>query len=166
MDDLKEKNQTVTLPIKQSTTFLTLRLFLVMIFLDSIYLLSEIIFLRANLPLEFYNYIKSLFLIAHTIKSLLEIYFILQIVIKWTNGTYLLNGRHLIKQEGFLNSTEKIYDLGIIRSVTVNQGLLGKILNYGDIIITTSASGGYNAQIYLNSISHPEKYEQLLEQYL
>lgn len=53
-----------------------------------------------------------------------------------------------------------------LRSFEVNQGFFEKLFHYGTITLTTSASGGYNDEIYLYEVDHPEKYKEFFERCL
>lgn len=64
-----------------------------------------------------------------------------------------------------LNCSEKIYDLDIIRSVSIDQSWLGKIFKYGTMNIEISASGGYTDQITLFGVANPQKYENMLRKH-
>jgi len=101
--------------------------------------------------------------ITHTVKNILEIYLVIWIVLKWIHNVYYLTEKNIIKRSGILNTDEQIFDLKRIRSVDIHQGFIGKLLNYGDITIQTSASGGYQQDIYLTGISYPEKYKELFK---
>lgn len=85
------------------------------------------------------------------------------LILKWVSTTYILNNQLLIKREGIINIIEKIYDLKTIRSISIKQGLIGKLFNFGDLTIKTSASGGYQEEIYIMGITNPAKYKANLQ---
>ena len=43
-----------------------------------------------------------------------------------------------------------------IRSVKSHQSLVGRLFNYGNVIVEVSASGGYHKDILLRGIVHPK----------
>lgn len=86
------------------------------------------------------------------------------IVLKWMSTIYILQEKQLVMRFGIFNATEKMYDLRNIRNVSINQNILGKLFNYGDLVIITSASGGYQEKIYLSGITNPKKYKHHLQE--
>lgn len=150
-------------PIRSSVLILILRLFLVMFVVDTIYSIAEIYFLDLDVSLDIHRLITTGMFIAHFFKNMLLIYLVLSIITKWISNLCYLTNKYLVKHEGILNIKEKMIDLKNLRSVTVNQGFLGKLFNYGNITLTTSASGGYAEEIYLSEIDNPEKYNEFFQ---
>jgi uncharacterized membrane protein YdbT with pleckstrin-like domain len=153
-------------PIRASVTLLTLRIFLFMFLVDTIYTISEIVFLELDVPSNIHRYITLGMFITHVLKNIFLIYIVMNLVMQWVGNMYFITEKYLLKREGIINVKEKIYDMKIIRAVSVNQGLIGRLFNYGDITIRTSASGGYNDEIYLMGIAQPEKYKEIFQHYL
>lgn len=146
-------------PMRESVIILIMRVFSLMFLFNIGYFLVELFVLRLELPTDYHTYVTIFLFVGHVIKSLLEIYFVLQILMKWVGNVYYFDQaeKRLIKREGIFSLQEKIYDLKIIRSIAVRQSLFGKLFHYGNITITTSASGGYNDQIFLSGIPDPEE---------
>lgn len=154
--------------MRESVVILITKVFSIMFLFNTVFFAVEIFTLRLDLPTDYHNYITLLLFFGHIVKSVLEIYFVVKIILNWIGNVYYFDvvEKRLIKREGIFNTQEKIYDLKNIRSISLEQNILGKLFHYGNIVVTTSASGGYNDRIYLNSISNPEKSEEFLKKCL
>lgn len=154
-------------PIRSSVIVLTTQIIIPLLFTDIIYALLSYFFLRVHflnlgLPLNLDHYSLAILTIIHILKTLIQIYFVVQIVLKWAGYTYYIVDEHLIKREGIFTITEKSYDLKNIRTVAIHQSLIGKIFHYGDVVAETSASGGYMENVTLIGVADPQKYERKL----
>lgn len=161
-----DKNIHTFEPIRVSVAVLIMRLFIVMFLVDTVYSLINIFVFDLQLLQQFHYQLATILFVAHFFKNALSLYLVITIVLNWISKVYYLTDKYLVRREGIIHIKEKIYDLKIIRSISVNQGIIGKLFHYGDIAITTSASGGYNDKIYLTSISQPEKYREIFKQCL
>lgn len=162
----KEKTQKIEIePIRGSIVILVFKVVFIMLTFDLIFNILYYIFnIQFNIPYEFYHHFSLIALIILFAKSFVLAYFMIIAILSWANNTYFLTEKHLVQREGLLNIRENIYDFNNIRSISVNQNLIGKIFHYGDIILKTSASGGYQGDISLVGISNPEKYEKILKE--
>lgn len=150
-------------PIRSSVLILIIRLFLVMFLVDALYSIAEIYFLDLDVSFEIHSFIVNTMFVTHIFKNIFLIYFVLKIVTKWIGNLYYITETYLIKHEGILNLKEKVIDLKNLRSFDINQSYFEKLFHYGTITLTTSASGGYNAEIYLSEIDRPEKYKDFFQ---
>ena len=157
--DTKNK-QFIHEPIRSSALILIVRLFSIMFIVDVIYLIAEIYFLDLDVPYETHRLIINAMFVTHIIKNIFIIYFVLNNVAKWIGDLYYMTETYLVKHEGILNLKEKIIDLKNLRSFTINQGFFEKLFHYGTITLTSSASGGYNDEMYLFEVDRPEKYKE------
>lgn len=155
-------------PMRESVIILIAKVFSLMFLFNTMFFAVEIFTLRLDLPSDYHNYVTLLLFFGHVIKSILEVYFVVKILLNWIgNACYFdISEKRLIKREGIFNFHEEIYDLKNIRSISLEQNIFGKLFHYGNIVITASASGGYNDKIYLNGISNPEKSEEFLKKCL
>ncbi len=153
--------------IRGSVVVMVWQLVIFLIFTDAIYtlintFLLQVYFLQLTLPFDLHHKILLLLTLLHIGKSIIQIGFVVIIVTHWVGRSYYIIEKHLIKRQGLFSIKEKIYDLGNIRSVTVNQSFLGKLLHFGDVVIETSASGGYMDKIFVTGIANPENFETKL----
>lgn len=153
-------------PIRSSVLVLILRLFLGMIIVDTIYSLAEIYFLELEVSFNAHQIIIAMMFITHFIKNIFLIHFVISSIAKWISNLCYINGLNLVKHEGIFNLKEKIIDLKQLRTVTIHQGFIGKLFHYGNITLTTSASGGYTDEVYLAEVDEPEKYKDFFQQCL
>lgn len=151
-------------PIRASVATLAIQLVSLLIFTDLVYsvinfFLMKIYFLQGVLPFDTHRYIVFILAMLHIGKSIFQVIFVLKFVMKWIGNSYFIAEAHLVKRSGIMSVIEKTYDLDNVRSVTVNQGILGKLFHFGDVVIETSASGGYMDQIILTGVANPEQFE-------
>lgn len=122
----------------------------------------KVYFLQLTLPFDLHHKIFLLLAFLHVGKSVLQIFFITTVILRWNGKSYQISRKQLIKREGTFTIKEKIFDLNNIRSVTVHQSFLGKFFHFGDVVIETSASGGYHDKISITGIANPENVEAKL----
>lgn len=151
-------------PIRGSIAILAMKL-LVLLFIFEVLYAALFYFLNVffNLPFEWHHHSSIILLGINGIKIGLEFLFILYLFFQWAGTSYFITKKHIIKRIGIINSHEEVFHFDIIRSIAVSQSFLGKLFNYGDIELKTSASGGYQAVLILASIDNPHKYETLLK---
>lgn len=151
-------------PIRSSVAILAMKLLVLLFVFEGLYAgLFYVLNVGFNLPLEWHHHSSVILLGINIIKIGLEFLFILYLFFQWAGTSYFITKKHIIKRVGIFNSREEVFHFDNIRSITVNQSFLGKIFNYGDIELKTSASGGYQAALVLVSIDNPHKYEALLK---
>lgn len=152
-------------PIRGSIVVLALKLLVALLLFDllysGLYIGANILF---QLPFDWHHHLSITLVILQFGKILLQVYLVIFLVITWASSSYLLTKKHLIRLTGLLNTKEDVFHFDNIRSISVTQSLFGKLFNYGDITLKTSASGGYQADFVLSGIHNPEKYKKLLEQ--
>lgn len=74
----------------------------------------------------------------------------------YRHNSILLTTRRVTQRRGnILTSNETSISMENITNVDVNQSLLGRIFNYGDIVIQTAGSG--NAEIVFVRLANPIK---------
>lgn len=143
-------------PIRQSFFIFVIKLFCSLFLIDTLYAVMGLLVLQFGIPQDYHYNLFIIFIIVHVLKNLLQMYIALKVVFGWVSRVWYIHGKQLIKREGILHMQETVYDLSIIRSIDIDQDFLGKLLHYGSIDLTTSASGGYNEHIILKDISEPE----------
>lgn len=150
--------------IRGSVILLSLRVFAVLFFVDTVFaiLLAIAQFMIGS---DYYNFVIASLWFLHTIKFVLEIYMVLAYVLPWATTTYYINNSQLIKCTGIIKVDEKVYELSKLRAVDLTASWLGKLLDYGTIRGTVSASG-YTDEFLLVGIADAKKYERILHAYL
>lgn len=162
----EEKKQDLE-PIRGSVVILAIRLAGVMLFFEilfgaAFYALN----LGFSLPFDLHHHIAELLFFMEIIKLILQLFFIVNITLSWSNIAYYLTGKHLTRKTGMFHVKEDLFHFDNIRSISVTQSFLGKIFNYGDITLMTSASGGYQEVVTISGVQNPKKYQQMIQQSL
>ncbi len=157
-------------PIRESVVLFVIKIATVLITLDIIYAVLNFILLRSfflnhELPFNLHIYTAYILTFLHILKTVLQVWGISSLVFRWIGNSYFITEKHLVHHEGILNCLEKIYDLDIVRSISIQQSWLGKVFRYGSVNIEISASGGYTDQVTLNGVSNPQQYEKMLRRH-
>lgn len=151
-------------PIERSRVPLFFQALVLVGLVDGAYFLFFFIFtLLAPTPLSLLAVV--ILLLGFVAKVSVTVYLMVEIIVVWASQTYVIAGHHLIVRRGVAETVEKIYELNDIRTITMHEGTLGKMLNYGDIILVI-ASSGVTEEVHLPAIGHVRKYEQIFEKYL
>lgn len=83
-------------------------------------------------------------------------------VLQWWAEEYLITTRRVVQTEGIINKRTEDSSLEKINDITLTQSVLGRILNYGDLVIITGSDIGLNA---LRRLARPVDFKKtLLEQ--
>lgn len=150
--------------IRGSIVFVVIKLIVILLFFETIYeLLFYFLSIQFALPIDWHHHISVGLLAVSFLKVLMEVYFITSVFLSWAGNVWFLTGKHIIKRTGILYTQEDVYHFDNIRSISIEQSIMGKFFNYGDISIKTSASGGYQGDVVLFQIDNPQKYEAILK---
>lgn len=166
MEQLTEQNETLgqKLYIRGSVVLLFLRIVLLILIFDAFYLLATILLnLTFDIPFEWHHHISLGLLIALGAQILIKSVAMFYLVLNWMSNTYILNSTHVIKKHGIFSNDEEIYRFDTVRSISIQQSVMGKFLNYGSILLKTSASGGFQDDIIISEIDNPKSYEEHLK---
>ncbi len=82
--------------------------------------------------------------------------------LSWRMNVYVLTNRRVIESTGVLSKRVADSSLEKLTDIVLKQSILGRMLNYGDIIVLTAAAGaGINN---LKQIRHPAEFKtQMLD---
>lgn len=82
--------------------------------------------------------------------------------LQWWAEEYLITTTRVVQTEGLINKHTKDSALEKINDITLNQSVMGRILNYGDLAIITGSDAGTNV---LKRLAKPVDFKKtLLEQ--
>jgi uncharacterized membrane protein YdbT with pleckstrin-like domain len=151
--------------IRGSVILLALRIFFSLFVVDTVYAALLVLFLFTNYATEYHAYVFLLLWLLHTAKFVLQAYVLLFLVIRWATITYYIHDHQLIRYQGAYQPDETIFELDFIKSVDLNESWLGRLLNYGNIILVVSSSG-YRQDVRLEGIADPQKYERIFRDYM
>jgi uncharacterized membrane protein YdbT with pleckstrin-like domain len=79
--------------------------------------------------------------------------------LQWWAEEYLITTHRVLQTEGFVNKRTKDSSLEKINDITLTQSVLGRILNYGDLVIITGSDIGRNA---LRRLAKPVEFKRML----
>jgi uncharacterized membrane protein YdbT with pleckstrin-like domain len=82
-------------------------------------------------------------------------------LLRWRRTAYLVTDQRLIQMEGLWRRQIQDCPLQEVGDIVLRQGLLGKLLSYGDLVIMTAGKPGY----HFERVSAPATFKKaLLEQ--
>ena len=151
--------------IRGSVFVLIFRVFIVAFLIETLYafLLAALVYSKIGAAYT-QSILESLWLL-QTVKFVIEIFLILNIVTRWATTTYYLRDDLLVRVTGIVEVKEDLYDLKNARTLVVEQTWLGRLLNYGTLRVTI-ASSGFREEVVLAAVSTPRLYEHWINQYL
>jgi uncharacterized membrane protein YdbT with pleckstrin-like domain len=83
-------------------------------------------------------------------------------LLQWWAEEYLITTTRVMQTEGLINKHTKDSALEKINDITLNQSVMGRLLNYGDLAIITGSDVGTNV---LKRLANPVEFKKtLLEQ--
>ena len=160
----REDGQDISV-IRPSVAQMLVRLIIALFILDSAYALLLVALLLQLVP----DGLSVPFLLAlwlmHTVKFALIIYVVIRLIFRWAGMTVLVLGEHLYVDLGVVKEDEQVYELGQLQEVKMHQTLLGKLLNYGNIVLTLG-SRSFSEKVELSGIMDPAKHTQHFMQHL
>lgn len=107
----------------------------------------------------------SFFLISNSafyflILAAVKIVFTLYVVIQWLNEYYEITPQRIVYRRGIFWRKVDVYDYAHVRSLGIQQGVLGRIFNFGSLSIYDR---GVYKYYYLSYIHNPQRYFKLLQ---
>lgn len=148
---------------RQSHVFIIFRLIMLEILLVILYLVVRIpktFFLRDFLNASQYETLNITGVLYFIALSLSEMFIVFYIVMEWANETYEIREDSIIHRKGVFKLNEEIYSLRNLGSATIQQGLMGKLFNYGTITINSPI---LKKEFYLYNVQDPKKVVGLFE---
>jgi membrane protein YdbS with pleckstrin-like domain len=86
---------------------------------------------------------------------------ILIVILHRYQYTYRITNKRVSSRVGIIAKHVNEVDIEHIRSVTTSQGILARILGYGNVIIGTAGTGG--VEVVIISIASPEQVKELIK---
>lgn len=109
------------------------------------------------------QFLDSLGIIYYITLSVIELFIVLKITLDWSNEEYKIKDEALIHKRGILKLTQETYTLRNLGSAKIYQGFVGKLFNFGSIIVTSPI---LKSDIVLSDIHDPHKILNALENHL
>jgi len=146
--------------IRQSLFFVMLKLFVLDMMATILAASYLYLALNNNLPEIFNHTMQSYNLLFFFPLFLLKLSLTIYVILAWVNEYYEIWPDFLWHKKGFVLKHEEKHPLAHIRSIKIEQGVLGKFFGYGTIVIYNWYLKKY-ACMYL--IHNPVKYFHIIE---
>lgn len=151
--------QELIIHLRQSTSLLILKIFFVEFLLAVLHSSVKFVLIDSAWITE----IEPSFILSSGLFlffQLLNFYFIITIVIAWAQESYSLKATEVVVQNGIFSKQVNTYELANLQSIKLEQGLLGRMLNYGTVRLYDPT---LQYDIYLKNISNPSYYIELIK---
>ena len=147
--------------VRRSPAALTLRIIFFELTIELSYLIVSAVLIQSE------DIMGSWYGIVRVIISLLfmaiAISAVVILVSQWANEGYYLRPNELTVRRGIVNKTETSYPYANMKSVSVQQSAIGRLLNFGDIRILIPTLG---REIIFTEISNPQKFAETLKEHI
>lgn len=158
------KNIVIThVTIRQSISFLVLRLLSIEIMAAIAIIVFHTLILRSDIrqlvgdDILIFNI--PLFILLVVIKTVITIF----VIIQWLNEYYEITTKDIVHRRGLILKKEERHLLQHIGSVSIEQGVFGRIFNFGTLKLFNWTKEKY---VYLYLIHNPMKYLHIMEELL
>lgn len=142
------------------------RIFLIIFILELVYGAFIYFFFFTEIGRAIQYQRNQIIFFSYPFKFILQAYGVIYALLSWATNNYYITENKIVHCKGILNIDEEIYDISSLRSVKSHQNIIGRIFNYGNVIVEVFASGGYHKNILLMGIASPKKYERILNEFL
>ncbi len=149
--------------IRQSISFLLLRLILLEVVSILGLILSLLFFFNPGVQNQLGGWILYVNIPYFVGIVLLKTFVMLFIILQWLEEYYEINPKYVIHKKGFIFRKEEKYLLTHLGKVKLEQGVLGRIFNYGNVKIFNWA---LEKDVTLYLIHNPTKAMRILEELL
>jgi hypothetical protein len=151
--------------LRGSVTVLLIRITVVTFLIETVYALLLLTALGSSWLADYAAIVVAVLWFIHLIKFFIQVVIVDQIVAKWATTVYYVTDNYLIRYKGAVSVNEHIFDLHNLKTMTIQQSWLGKMVNYGDIFLCFTAST-YQEEVTIVGINDPKKYEQYFQKYI
>lgn len=149
--------------IRQSISFLLLRLVVLEIVSILGLIFSLIFFFNPDVQNQLGGWILYVNIPYFVGIVLLKTFVMLFIILQWLEEYYEINPKYIIHRKGFIFKKEEKYLLSHLGKVKLEQGVMGRILNYGNVKVFNWA---LEKDVTLYIIHNPTKAIRVLEELL
>lgn len=96
---------------------------------------------------------------------IIPIIIIMMIYLNQSSMKYAITNKRVIGRGGIISEDFKSSTFKHITSIRVKQGIIGKIFNFGDIIIDTSGTG-LGVEFIWRNVKNPVQVKNIIEQHI
>ena len=146
--------------IRKSFPLLTVRIILVELLLEGIYLLWRIGVDFLPLASETRVFLHQFTTVIFIFVTILQVFLLLVLFLRWSTDYYELQDDEVIKMSGVFSKNGKAFAYQNIQSITVRQSLLGRLLRYGTVYLYIPVLG---QDIAFNEVPNPYAFIALIK---
>lgn len=145
--------------IRQSISIILLKLVLLEVLFASGFLFVYFSFGNELVVRSVMGLVESLFGWIFLFLVFVKIYITIYIILDWLNMYYEVNGEYIYLRKGVIWTTEQKFAIANFGDVTLEQNLMGRIFNFGNIRIFDTE---LKRDFLLYLIHNPNKYYEIL----
>ncbi len=154
MDTTTTSQKTNVLVIRKSPAVMFLRLIIFELVAGALYILLRLALRAVDIQLDSEFSLSPLALIKSSFFLLIEVVVAGYVILQWLNNYYILTSTEVRYMTGILSKREENYSLKNIQSVSFEQGLIGRIFNYGNVKMFSPA---LQKELFLTEVSNPKQ---------
>lgn len=163
---LMDTKQTITVThinIRQSISFMLLKLAVVEIIGSFLTMLFYWPLTYADTALNISETLLSPYILLFFGTMIFKLFLTLFVILEWLNEYYEITPHKISHRRGVIFHKIEEYDISHIMSIEVDQGILGKLFNYGTLRLYDRP---INKQLYLYLIHNPFRYYKIIDELL
>lgn len=156
------KQEATVPPIRENVVVLAFKVILLIVIPNLIYYGLRVLGLEIFSPGEVGSWVHWMSLFFMLLMVTFQTFLILQVTLAWANHTFWISKTQIVEESGIFNKKVTTRDIPQLRSVSVKQGLLGRIFNFGSLVIQ-GKSEDYSTALTIMYVTDPNRYEIYLE---
>jgi len=152
-------------PVRASIVVLVLRILVAFIITDTVYFIIRLLFFDLNpafIPRSIQFAILVLLLLVFYVIQLTLVIFI---VLSWIGVSYYIDEKSIVVRKGIFRLEEKVFPINDVKTVSTQQGIFGKMFNYGNVDVMI-ASPPVHEEIGMLDIPNPHGIESHIKSFL
>lgn len=154
-------NNSYSYTIRKTTAMLIMRIVIVEVLIMTVHYLVRVLMYAIAKQLN-----VELSLIALTVEmviiQVINVSLLMIGVLNWISEIYVLNPKELVVKRGIFSSQATTYEFSNLQSMTVNQSIWGRILNYGNIRLYNPV---LREEVIMTNIPSPHMYGSIIQQH-
>lgn len=149
--------------IRKSFPLLIIRLVVLELLLESIYVGWRFGIDYLSIASDTKIFLHSLTTAVFIFVTLIQIILLLVIVIKWLNEYYEMQDDEIIQWTGVITKRGRSYPYSNIQSITIQQSAVGRILNFGTVVLYVPTLG---QDLSFDEVPKPQAFIKLIKEHM
>ncbi len=163
MDHVKNNQYSNNLTIRKSAAVMFIRIVILELLLGILYVLLRMGLRYLDIQLDTEFSLTPLTLVKSLFFMVAEIGVAGFVILQWINNYYILTSNEIKYITGIISKREMNYSLKNIQSVSFEQGLIGRIFNYGNVKIFSPA---LQQELFLAEVPNPSQIVENIKEVL